>query len=138
MKKKSQNFFKKLIDEVESYHNQDLAFFVMRLFLAVLFIPAGITKLVGLTNGSLLFDSSILTFFVGAFELVCGVMLLAGFYSKWAGLILTGIMVGAITFVHNPVLFANQFNEASIRLIILSATLCIFLCGSGKIAYKVD
>ena len=129
---------KKYFDEIEKYHNQDLAFFMIRLFLAVLFVPAGVSKLTGLSFGNYLFGSLSLTLLVGLAELICGLMLLVGFYSKWAGLILSFVMAGAILLVHNPLVNMDELMNAELRLIVLVSALSIFLCGSGKIAYKKD
>ena len=129
---------KKLMGLIE-YKNQDIGLFILRLSLALLFIPAGFSKFMGLEQFSMaVFGSILLAIIVAFIELFGGVSLLFGIYTKYFSAMLGAVMVGAILIAHNPLVDPSQMGAAILRIIIIACCLMIFLSGSGKIAYKKD
>jgi putative oxidoreductase len=82
--------------------NQDLAALITRLALGVMFLAHGLLKVLVFTlPGTAQFFDSIgfpgwMAYIVGPAEVLAGVALIAGFYSRWAALASLPILIGAV------------------------------------------
>ena len=121
---------------------------LLRVGLGGMMLLHGIAK-IGST-GSMMFIKGALTMkglpeflaygvFIG--EVLAPVMLIAGFQSRIAGLIVAGNMVFAIYLVHMRELFSLSSHggwEIELQAFFLLGGLCVALLGSGKFAFKPD
>ena len=123
---------------VEAY--SDLAFFVLRLTIGIVFIhhaigklrdPQGMAKAMG--EGRTAFFPTAL----GAFELICGISMISGFLVQYSALLLSGVMTGALYFkiISWKVSFTSLEKTGwEFDLTLLAANIIIFINGGGAIA----
>jgi len=126
----------------------DLAKLLLRVGLGGMMLFHGIAK-IGAT-GSMLFIKGALAMkglpeflYYGVFigEVIAPVLLIAGFQSRIAGLIIAGNMVFAVYLVHMGELFSLSSHggwELELQAFYLLAGLCVAFLGSGKFAFKPD
>jgi len=121
----------------ESKHS-DLALLLLRVGVGIIFIIAGWNKLTGI-DGTIGFFTNIgvplpavMAWVVALVEFVGGIMVLLGAYAKIPYLLLAFVMLGALFFTK----LGGEFSAARLDLMLLLASLALFLMGSG--AYSVD
>ena len=111
----------------------DYAPFLLRLGIAMSFLVHGIPKLMNLSATSSFFASlgfpGFLGPIVGIFEVIGGILVLVGLWTRPAALWLSIIMLTAILFVHLP---SGQGWELPILLLLMN--LALLFRGSGKLA----
>lgn len=118
--------------------NAGWTIFLLRLFLAWIFIKAGLGKAFGLFGGAGIEGFSgylasldfsfplLLAYLVAWFELICGIMFLLGAWTRLASIPIIVIMIVAIVKVH-----PTNFNYPAL---VLLASLVLIETGSGKLS----
>lgn len=125
----------------------DAAAAVARLFLATIFIVSGCLKLtaiagfVGYLTRLGVPEPQIMAYVVALVELIGGLLVLVGFKTRWAALVLcvfTGIALylGHKFWAVPPDQFTNQLNHAMKNLALMGGFLMLFAFGPGR--YSVD
>lgn len=126
---------------------RDIAALIGRILIAIMYIPAGFSKIGGFAGTSGYIASKGLPLpDVGAaiaivVELVAGIMLLVGWKTRWAALALAVFTLAATIFFHNfwAVPEAKQFVEQlmfSKNIAIVGGLLLAYAFGPGR--YSVD
>ncbi len=117
---------------VKFLNQQNLGLFIIRVALAAVFITAGWMKLASMDQVIGMFAMIGLTPFfawlVALVELVGGVSLLLGIFTRYAGIAIAVIMVFAIVLVKGKMGFMAYQSD----LVILAAALGIALLGPGR------
>lgn len=122
------------------------AIFMLRSSLGLLFLAHGLLKLLVFTLPftSQFFDSlglpSFMAYFVTPMEIVGGLLLIAGLYTRWVALALFPILLVATLKVHaaNGWLFTNKGGGWEFPAFFAVATLVQFLLGDGAYALKTQ
>ncbi|CDM56612.1 MULTISPECIES: DoxX family protein [Rhizobium] len=121
---------------------------VARVLLSFMFILAGFGKLAdaagtaGMIAGAGLPASTALAYFAGAFELVAGLAVLAGFQTKIVGWLLAGFCVFTAILFHLPYAsgteLVNILNQIMVMKNFTLAGAYIFLATFGPGVYSLD
>ncbi len=116
--------------------------FIPRLVIGVVFVSAGWGKLQGLSRTIGFFESlniplaSVAAPIVALLEVICGLCILVGLYTRAASLPLIAILVTAIATAHKSefksILSLTEMNT-SLYIVIL---LCVFALGSGPLSLE--
>lgn len=119
------------------------AAFVMRVALGVMFIAHGLTKVFVFTpSGTAAFFDSIgipgfLAYPVMAFEVIGGVMLVAGIYSRWvAGVAVMQLFLASTVHFGNGWSFTNPNGGWEYPIYLTVSALVVALLGDGRFAFK--
>jgi len=126
----------------------DLAKLLLRVGLGGMMLLHGIAK-IGSTASMMFIKGAlamkglpeILVYGVFIGEVIAPVLLIVGFQSRIAGLIIAGNMVFAIYLVHMGELFSLTAHggwELELQAFYLLGGLCVAFLGSGKFAFKPD
>ena len=116
----------------------DVAVLLLRIGVGLIFIVAGWIKLNGIENTIGFFDSVgiplpvVMAWVVAIVEFVGGIMVLAGFFTRYPALLLAIIMVVAIFTVKLGA--ENPFQAMRLDLALLCMSLALMVFGSGKIS----
>ena len=92
----------------------DIAFLAARVMLAVIFILSGFGKLMavagiaGMLQKAGMPQPQMLGYAVGILELVAGILVLVGFFTRWAALALAAFTIATIFVAHNFWVFEGQ------------------------------
>lgn len=118
-----------------TWHNPDLGIFLIRLALGAIFLVHGWMKFQDIA-GTINFFSGLglaefLAYLVATMELVGGILMIIGIYTRLAGLMIAAVMIGAIYFVKFKVGFVGGYE---FDLILLAAALGVTFTGGGKYA----
>ena len=120
--------------------NPNLGLFLLRLTIGLLFVYGGVGKLFGVLGGpgiemfsGMVWGMVWLAYLVAVVELVTGIMLLVGFFTRFASIALVIVMVAAILIAHNPFTMDGQLMAALIRLTIIGGLLNLVFSGPGNI-----
>jgi len=112
--------------------NKDLGLLLIRLSLAMVFIYAGWMKFANLEMAIQGFSqfglASFFVYLVATVELLGGVAMLVGRYTRHAGLLLAIVMVFAIGLVKMNMTFV----DAQIDIVLLASALGVAMIGPGK------
>ena len=116
----------------------DIAILFLRLAIAAIFIVHGLPKIKGAkTMAPMMGLSAPVVLLLGGVELVSGLALILGVYMQTAALLLSVVMLGAIYYKagkwHMP-FTAHDKTGWEFDLILLAATILIFVIGGGAIA----
>jgi putative oxidoreductase len=120
----------------------DIALLIGRILIAVLFLVAAYNKLKGIGGATGYFTKlgipapSIAAPVTAAFELVVGIVLLAGFKTRFVALAVAVFVVVAALFAHTNFADANQLNHFLKNLAIAGGCLALFVTGAG--AFSMD
>jgi len=118
----------------QTAHN--IGLFILRLAVGVIFVVAGFSKLVSLGGTAEFFAGTIglpipmvFTVVVMAIELIGGLMLIVGVYTRVAAGLLAAVMLGAL------LLYKGQqgFQAARIDIALLGAAVALAFTGAGKL-----
>jgi putative oxidoreductase len=137
----------------------NVAYALGRILLPIVFIVAGVQKLLDVASiAKLLEDSKVpfpedivpylggipkyeaLGYLIGAVELICALMVLVGLKARWGALVLFVLTAGTIIFVHpfwdmeGVAAVANQ-TQALKNLAIMGGLLLVVAGGSGPTAF---
>lgn len=122
----------------EEKNYSDLGLLLLRIGVGVIFIVAGWGKITGIEGVQGFFGNigiplaGLMAWVVAIVELVGGIMVLLGAYARIPYLLLAIVMVVALFTTK----LGGEFSAARLDLMLLLASLALFLIGSGK--YSVD
>lgn len=116
--------------------NHDIADFLIRFALAIIFIRHGFGKLHDMA-GTIKFFSSIglpevFAYLVGVTEFAGGILMLLGAWTTQIAWLFVVIMIGAIAFVKGQ----KGFSASELELTLLIASLAVAYLPIGKYTYK--
>ena len=120
----------------------DIALLISRILIALLFLVASYNKLKGIGGTTGYFTKlgipgpSIAAPVVAAFELAAGILLLAGFKTRFVALAIAVFVIVAALFAHTNFADGNQLNHFLKNLAIAGGCLALFVTGAG--AYAMD
>lgn len=118
--------------------NKDLGLLLLRIGVGIIFVVAGWGKITGIEGVQGFFGNlgipmaGIMAWVVAIVEFVGGIMVLLGAYARIPYLLLAIIMVVALFTTK----LGGEFSAARLDMMLLLASLALFLAGSGK--YSVD
>lgn len=123
-----------MFDRLSAYTPQALA--ALRIIAALLFIAHGSQKLLGFPAAEFSPPMFSIFWFAGIIELVAGVMILVGFFTRPAAFIASGTMAVAYWMAHAPSNFfpVNNGGDAAI----LFCFVFLFLVFAGPGAWSVN
>lgn len=121
---------------VHRFHNPDLALLLVRLAVGVVFLYHGWMKL-GSMEGTIGFFGTLgfapwLAYLVAWVETVGGLALIAGFLTRYAGLLLALVALVALVKVHLPNGFLIAGGGYEFILVLLAGSLALFFSGAGR------
>jgi putative oxidoreductase len=120
----------------------DVALLIGRILIALLFLVASYNKLKGIGGATGYFTKlgipapSIAAPVVAAFELAFGILLLAGFKTRFVALAVAVFVIVAALFAHTNFADGNQLNHFMKNLAIAGGCLALFVSGAG--AFSMD
>ena len=120
----------------------DVALLLSRILIGVLFLVASYNKLKGIGGTTGYFTKlgipapSIAAPVVAAFELAFGILLLAGFKTRFVALAIAVFVIIAALFAHTNFADGNQLNHFLKNLAIAGGCLALFVSGAG--AFSMD
>jgi putative oxidoreductase len=129
------------LDKKFSAYN-DIALLIGRILIAALFLVASYNKLKGLGGSAAYFTKlgipapSVAAPVVAAFELIAGILVLAGFKTRCVALAIAIFVVVAALMAHTNFADGNQLNHFMKNLAIAGGALALFVAGAG--AYSMD
>ncbi len=127
-----------VLHRLEKYNS--FAPLFLRLAAGLIFLVAGWGKVTNIENVIGFFTSlnliapTVLAWIVGIGELLGGILLLAGIYTRYAAGFLAIIMVGAIALVQA----ANGWNALRLDIMLLATMLYFVFAGGGKYSLLDD
>ena len=120
----------------------DIALLLSRILIAVLFLVASYNKLKGIGGTTGYFTKlgvpapSVAAPVVAAFELALGILLLAGFKTRFVALAIAVFVIIAALFAHTNFADGNQLNHFMKNFAIAGGCLALFVSGAG--AFSMD
>jgi putative oxidoreductase len=121
------------MDQLKTY-----APLVARIFLAAMFIPAGLSKLGDVAGFAGYLTSGGLPGFLAwpsiIFEVALGLSMLVGFQARWMGLLGAGFCILTALLYHNNFADMVQMQVFFKNLGVAAAFLMVFAHGAGKLA----
>lgn len=112
--------------------NQDQMYFLFRVLVGGMFFMHGAQKLLGWFGGPGGVQLATTMGVAGLVELVGGLAILLGFFSRLAALGGALVMLGALFTVHFPMSWNPLLNKGEAALLNLAAFLVIMAMGNGK------
>ncbi|MGD9846656.1 MAG: DoxX family protein [Variibacter sp.] len=121
----------------------NLVMLIARICLSVIFILSGFGKLVAVSGVSSMLakhgfpQPMLFGYAVGLLEVFGGIMVLVGFATRWAALVLAAFTLGTIFLAHNfwavdGAQYMAQRTQALKNLAIVGGFLMLFACGPGR------
>ncbi len=114
---------------MNKYH--DYAYVVFRVLVGLLFFQHGAQKLLGWFGGSIAAFPTMF-WWAGVIELVGGLALALGLFTKWIALLAAGEMLVAYVQYHLPQGIIPILNQGELALLYLAAFLVLATQGTGK------
>ena len=113
----------------------DVFYALLRIVSGLMFAFHGVQKHFGvLTNFRPAFGTQL--WFGGVIELVCGLAIAVGIFTRWAALANVLAMLGAIVFVHLKKGFWAHEGGYEYVLVLLVATVAVAMIGGGALSLK--
>lgn len=108
----------------------------LRIVAALLFLAHGLTKLVGFPVGAAPGEQPLMTLlgFAGVVEVITGLLLIFGVFTRPAALIASGEMAVAYWFYHAPRSFFPAVNGGDAAILFCFVFLYIFAAGPGALS----
>jgi putative oxidoreductase len=106
----------------------------MRLLIGIMFACHGAQKVFGIFGGKVMTETPMLIF--GWFELICGILVALGLFTRVGALFGSGIMAVAYFKVHAKGGFMPIINKGELAVVYCWVMLFIFLYGPGR--WSVD
>ena len=122
------------MDRLTTYAPQTLA--VLRIVTALLFIEHGTQKLFGFPETEMSPAFLSLPWLAGAIEVVGGILVLIGLFTRPAAFIMSGQMAVAYWMVHAPQSFFPVENGGDAAILFCFIFLYVFVAGAG--AWSLD
>lgn len=123
--------------------NKDLASFITRLALGIMFLAHGLLKVFVFTlPGTAQFFETVgfpgwMAYIVTPAEILAGIALIAGFYSRWVALASLPILIGAaVPRLANGWLFSAPNGGWEYPVFLIATAVAVFFQGGGKFAVK--
>lgn len=113
---------------------------ILRLALGIAFIVAGYTKLSNMSMVVEMFSQFFggagpaLAWIVAIVELIAGIAVLVGFFTRWAALAIAVIMLVALFVVH----LGDGYNGMQLPIAYFAMSLALLFKGSGKVSVECD
>ena len=107
------------------------AYALMRIMFGLLFLCHGLSKLVGFPVPPPPGAAGPVVYAAGLIELVCGALVAAGLFTRWAAFIASGQMAVAYFMVHFPRGFYPIVNQGELAALYCFGFLFIATHGSG-------
>lgn len=123
-----------MFNRLSAYAPQALA--VLRIMTALLFLAHGTQKLIGFPAADFAPPAFSIFWFAGIIEIVTGILIAIGFFTRPAAFLASGTMAVAYFMVHNPSNFfpANNGGDAAI----LFCFIFLYLVFAGPGAWSVN
>ena len=118
-----------MFDRLSAYAPQALA--VLRIVAALLFIAHGTQKLLGFPASEFSPPMFSIFWFAGVIEIVSGIMILLGFFTRPAAFIASGTMAFAYWIAHAPSNFFPVNNGGDAAILFCFAFLYLVFAGPG-------
>jgi putative oxidoreductase len=119
-------------------HNPDLGVLCMRVAIGLVFLTHGYQKLQGMDQIVAFFGmigfAPFLAYLVAWSEVIGGILLIVGLFTRYAGVVLTIIMAVAVVHVHLPHGYWVSEGGYEYALTLLLGALAMVFMGSGKYA----
>ncbi|HEY4200924.1 MAG TPA: DoxX family protein [Devosiaceae bacterium] len=112
------------------------ALMALRIMSALLFLQAGILLLFNFPTPTMEIPHNPLTIFTGIMELVGGILLVIGLFTRPVAFLLSGMMAIGYFWMHAPVSFFPSNNMGGEAILFCFVFLYIFFAGPG--AFSVD
>lgn len=110
---------------------------ILRIITAFLFMPHGVQKMFGFPLPQLYpFELFSLSGIAGTLEIVCGALILIGFFTRYAAFLLSGMMCVGYFLFHAPSGFWPLANGG--ELATLYSFLFLYLCFAGGGEWSID
>jgi putative oxidoreductase len=109
---------------------------VLRIITALLFLAHGTGKLIGFPDLGFAPSFMSLPWIAGAIEIVGGILLALGLYTRLVAFILCGQMAVAYFMAHAPQGFYPVLNQGEAAILFCFVFLYLFLAGAG--AWSID
>jgi putative oxidoreductase len=117
-------------------HNPDLGVLFMRVAIGLVFLTHGYQKLQGMDQIVAFFGmigfAPFLAYFVAWSEVIGGILLIAGLFTRYAGIVLTIIMAVAVVHVHWARGYWLSDGGYEYALTLMLGALAMVFMGSGK------
>jgi putative oxidoreductase len=129
------------------------AIVMIRLYVGLIFAGEGLLKFMrpeALGTGRFakvgIPDPALLAYFDGVLEIACGVLILAGLFTRWAVIPMIADMVGALVLTKVPLLWGGAalypterglldfFHEGRVEIAMLCGSLFLFVAGAGALS----
>ena len=119
-----------VLKKLQKYHAEGYALF--RIIVGLMFVQHGAQKLLGWFGAKGTVPLLSLMGFAGTVELVGGLAIALGFFSRLASIGGTAIMVGALATVHFPQGLVPIVNKGGLALLFLACFVIVAVHGNGK------
>lgn len=119
-----------VLKKLQSFHAETYAIF--RIIVGLMFVQHGAQKLLGWFGGSGGVSLMSLMGFAGMVELVGGLAIALGFFTRLASVGGIAVMIGALATVHFPNGLIPIVNKGELALVFLACFLITVTHGNGK------
>ena len=119
---------------IEKYANKDYFYFVFRVFVGLLFLQHGLQKVFGMFGGIGGNTVPLMSLFgaAGLIELIAGIAITLGLFTRLAAAASAIEMVVAYFIVHVPNGLIPLVNQGELALLYFASFLVLILYGAGK------
>ena len=119
---------------IEKYANKDYFYFVFRVFVGLLFLQHGLQKIFGMFGGVGGNTVPLMSLFgaAGLIELIAGIAITLGLFTRLAAAASAIEMVVAYFIVHVPNGLIPLVNQGELALLYFASFLVLILYGAGK------
>lgn len=119
-----------VLKKLQKYHAE--GYVIFRVIVGLMFVQHGAQKLLGWFGAKEAVPLLSLMGFAGTVELVGGLAIALGFFSRLASVGGTAIMVGALASVHFPQGLVPIVNKGELALLFLACFVIVAVHGNGR------
>lgn len=127
---KLKRWFTMVLKKLEKYHMEGYVLF--RIIVGLMFVQHGAQKIFGWFGGKAIESLASLMGVAGVIELVGGLAIAVGFFSRLASIGGIAVMIGALATVHFPQGLIPIVNKGELALLFLVCFVTIAVHGNGK------